>query len=211
MTGNSLFVCHRSAVVPGDPADPGLALVERLRRIGSCRCVFLGLVFLRFRSDYDGCAFLVLLRFLDIHARILEDQLSVIPFPFYLLYGAFAVELCLAAAEDGTVYIGTEGGLNYTKADGSIGSFKCDAVKTAFAAKNGKVYIASGKTLYCAADGKIEELQAFDSEILDMSGINDTYLLAENALYKLNGEKFERFFHNGANAISAASKGEGSK
>ena len=111
---------------------------------------------------------------------------------------------CLAAADDGTVYIGTEGGLNYTKADGSIGSFKCEAVKTAFAAKNGKVYIAAGKTLYCAADGKIEELQSFDSEILDMSGINNTYLLTENALYKLDGEKFERFFHNQANAVSLA-------
>lgn len=112
--------------------------------------------------------------------------------------------LCLAAGADGTVYIGTEGGLNYTKNDGSIGSFKCGCVQAAFAAKNGKVYIASGKTLYCADGGKIEELQSFECDILDMSGVNDTYLLTENALYKLDGEKFERFFHNEANAFSLA-------
>ena len=107
---------------------------------------------------------------------------------------------CLAADKNGVVYIGTEGGLNYTKADGSIGSFPCGAVKTAYTAKNGTVYFATDRTVYSAVDGKIEEIQTFDGDIRAMSGTNEVYLLAENALYKLENGKFERFFHNEANA-----------
>lgn len=108
--------------------------------------------------------------------------------------------LCLAAGADKTVYIGTENGLNYTKADGSIGSFKCGRVQALYAAKDGTVYIASGKTLYSAADGKIKEFQTFDDNIRDMSGDGDVYLLADSAVYKFEDGKFERFFHNEENA-----------
>ena len=103
---------------------------------------------------------------------------------------------CLAGGGDGTVYIGTDGGLNYTKADGSLGSFKCDAVKTAYTAKNGTVYFASENTVYVAKDGQIAELQSFEEKLCEFSGADDVYLLAETALYKFNGEKFEKFFHN---------------
>ena len=103
---------------------------------------------------------------------------------------------CLASGSDGTVYIGTENGLNYTKADGSFGTFKCDAVKTIYSAKNGSVYFASGNSAYCASNGKITKMQSFESEVRDMSGIDDVYLLTADALYKLEDGKFERFFHN---------------
>ena len=54
---------------------------------------------------------------------------------------------CLANGADGTVYIGTENGLNYTKADNTLGTFKCGAVKTLYSAKNGNVYFASENTV----------------------------------------------------------------
>ena len=38
---------------------------------------------------------------------------------------------CLAEC-GGTVYLGTEKGLNYTKADGTLGAFPCPAVKAVF-------------------------------------------------------------------------------
>lgn len=112
--------------------------------------------------------------------------------------------LCLGSDKNGVVYIGTESGLNYTKADGSFGSFACGAVKTIFTAKNGIVYFATDRTVYSVADGKIAELQNFDSDICDMSGIDNTYLLAENALYILENGQFVRFFHNEAEARKIA-------
>lgn len=115
---------------------------------------------------------------------------------------------CLAAGENETVYIGTEAGLNYTKADGSLGSFKCDAVNTAYTAKDGTVYFATSNKVYTAKDGKIAELQSFDEELYEFSGIDEVYLLAENTLYKLDNGKFERFFHNGAEARNLACSNE---
>ncbi len=104
--------------------------------------------------------------------------------------------LCLASDANGTVYIGTDEGLNYTKADGSFGTFRCGSVNMLYSDKNGKVYFAADKTLYTAVKGKISEFQSFDEKICDMSGIDDTYLLTEAALYKLDGDNFVRFFHN---------------
>ena len=115
---------------------------------------------------------------------------------------------CLAADNDGTVYIGTDGGLNYTKSDGTIGSFKCDAVKTAYTAKNGTVYFATASTVYTANKGIITELQSIDSEAMEFSGIDEIYLLAADALYKLENGKFERFFHNEAGATNLACTNE---
>lgn len=111
---------------------------------------------------------------------------------------------CIAGGADGTVYIGTDSGLNYTKADGSLGSFKCDAVKTAYTAKDGTVYFATANRVYTAKEGKIAELQSFDAELYEFSGIDEVYLLAENALYKLENGKFERFFHNDAGSTNLA-------
>lgn len=111
---------------------------------------------------------------------------------------------CLASGTDGTVYIGTENGLNYTKADNTIGTFKCGAVKTLYTSKNGNVYFASENTVYGIKDGKIAEVQTFDCEIRDMSGVDDVFLLTANALYKLDNNKFERFFHNEVNASKLA-------
>ncbi len=111
---------------------------------------------------------------------------------------------CLAADKNGNVYIGTDGGLNYTKTDGSIGSFKCDAVKVAYTAKSGVVYFATENTVYTVEDGKISELQSFDAKICDMSGVDDVYLLASDAVYKLDDGKFARYFHNEADATNIA-------
>ncbi len=108
--------------------------------------------------------------------------------------------ICLAGGLDGTVYIGTDGGLNYTKADGSFGAFLCGAVKTISVANDGTVYFTSGKTLYQVKEKKISELQSFETEICDISGKEDLYLLTENDLFILNDGKFIRFdFHNETN------------
>lgn len=112
--------------------------------------------------------------------------------------------ICLVADKNENVYIGTDGGLNYTKADGSIGAFKCGAVKTSYAAKDGTVYFATDRTVYTAIDGKIAELQSFDADICEMSGIDDVYLLTANALFKLENGEFVRFFHNEAKATNLA-------
>lgn len=112
--------------------------------------------------------------------------------------------LCLGADRNGIVYIGTDSGLNYTKADGSFGTFACGAVKTIYTAKDGTVFFATGSTVYTVKDAKIEELQTFDGEICEFSGIDDVYLLVSNALYKLENGKFERFFHNEENAVLLA-------
>lgn len=111
---------------------------------------------------------------------------------------------CLAADKNNNVYIGTEGGLSYTKADGSFGTFACNPVKTIFAAENGIVYFATERTVYTVSDGKIAELQSFDNDICDMSGINDVYLLTSDALYILEDGKFVRFFHNEVNSTKIA-------
>lgn len=111
---------------------------------------------------------------------------------------------CLAASSDGTVYIGTENGLNYTKNDGTIGTFKCGAVKKLYSAKNGNVYFASENTVYGITEGKIAEIQTFDSKIRDISGVDDIYLLTADILYKLENGKFERFFHNNVDSSMLA-------
>lgn len=117
--------------------------------------------------------------------------------------------LCLAADKDGVVYIGTESGLSYTaKEEGCFVSFPCGRVSTLFSAKNGTVYFASEKTLYSVCGGKIAEVQSFESEIRDMSGIDDVYLLTADTLYILENGKFVRFFHNEANADKIAINNE---
>ncbi len=102
--------------------------------------------------------------------------------------------LCLAADKNGSVYIGTDGGLNYTKADGSMGSFPCNKVQTVFAA-NGAVYFAAGNVLYTVNDGKIFEMQTFEDDVIQMSGTDEIYLITASWLYILENSKFEKYFH----------------
>ena len=111
---------------------------------------------------------------------------------------------CLACDKNGNVYIGTDGGLNYTKADGTMGSFPCNAVKTAYTSAEGTVYFATENTVYSVNGGKIEEMQSFDGEICAMSGTDGVYLLTSDTLYKLENGKFERFFHNEVDAYCLA-------
>lgn len=101
---------------------------------------------------------------------------------------------CLAADENGAVYIGTDGGLNYTKTDGSMGSFPCGRVQAVFAA-NDAVYFAAGKVLYTVRNGKISEIQSFDDDVIQMSGTDEIYLITASWLYILENGKFEKFFH----------------
>lgn len=102
--------------------------------------------------------------------------------------------LCLGAGTDGTVYIGTDCGLNYTKADGSFGSFPCGEVSNIFAAKNGKVYFTSANILYCAENGKIAELQQFEEDITGISGEDRTFLVTASVIYELVDGEFKPFF-----------------
>ncbi len=115
------------------------------------------------------------------------------------------VALCLASDKNGVVYIGTQGGLNYTKADGTFGNFSCGEVKTIFAANDGTVYFASGKTVYTVTDGKISEFKTFDEEVRDISGEDKVYLLTSDNLYHLENGDFARCpFHNETVAVNLA-------
>ena len=60
---------------------------------------------------------------------------------------------CLAEC-NGNIYIGTEKGLNYTKADGSMGAFPCESVKAIHSSDN-KVYFAGKNIIYVIENGKI--------------------------------------------------------
>lgn len=102
--------------------------------------------------------------------------------------------LCLGAGQDGTVFIGTDCGLNYTKADGSFGLFPCGAVSRIFTAKSGKTYFASGKVLYIAENGTIAEMQQFDEDITGISGDDRIFLTTASAIYELVEGAFVRYF-----------------
>ena len=78
--------------------------------------------------------------------------------------------LCLASGADGTVYIGTENGLNYTKSDGGFGSLACGCVQAINAADDGTIYFASGKIVFCIKNGKICELQILDEDVVAIKG-----------------------------------------
>ena len=118
--------------------------------------------------------------------------------------------LCLAAdKKTGAVYIGTDEGLNYQKADGSFGSFQCGAVKVLFAAENGCVYFASENTVYSLNDGKISEMQTMPETVAGISGDKDVFLITESAIYKLGKEIFEGYYFTEAPARGvAASNGK---
>ena len=89
--------------------------------------------------------------------------------------------LCLAADSDGTVFIGTESGLNFTKADGTFGTFACGKVTNAHA--DGKnVYFSADKTIYLFNEGKISELQTFEEEITGISGKDTIFVITSISL-----------------------------
>lgn len=102
--------------------------------------------------------------------------------------------LCLGKGTDGTVYIGTDSGLNYTKADGSFGSFPCGSISNIYTTASGIVYFTSGKTLYELADGKISEKQTFEEEITGISGDDRTFLITNSLIYELVDGEFKVFF-----------------
>ncbi len=115
--------------------------------------------------------------------------------------------LCLGADNGGNVYIGTENGLNYTKADGTLGSFPCGKVQMIFSAGD-MVYFASGNELYTAANGEISSMQTFEDEVIQMSGTDTLYLITPSYLYILNDGKFEKFFHTEFMPTDIAISGE---
>lgn len=100
--------------------------------------------------------------------------------------------LCLASDANGTVYIGTDSGLNYTKADGSFGSFACDAVSVIHVIGE-KVWFAANKTVYLFENGKIAEIQTFDEEIKGISGEKEAFLLTSGVLYRLIDGEFKPY------------------
>lgn len=115
--------------------------------------------------------------------------------------------LCLGADKNENVYIGTENGLNYTKADGTLGAFPCGKVQMVFAAGD-TVYFASGNELYTAVNGEISQFQSFEDEVICMSGTDTLYLITPSYLYILNDGKFEKFFHTEFIPADIAIKGE---
>ncbi len=96
---------------------------------------------------------------------------------------------CLGYSEDGTVYIGTDCGLSYTKKDGTFGNFPCGNVSRIYS-DGEKVYFSCEKTLYVAEDGKITEFQTFPEEITGISGNSDVFVITADYLYKLEGDEF---------------------
>ncbi len=99
---------------------------------------------------------------------------------------------CLAEC-GGNVYIGTEKGLNYTKADGSIGSFPCASVKAIYSAGD-MVYFAAKNTIYVVYNDGISELQTLDEDVICFSGTDKLYLITPQWLYHLKDGKFEKYF-----------------
>ncbi len=95
---------------------------------------------------------------------------------------------CLASDDKGTVYIGTDCGLNFTKADGSFGSFPCGNVNVIHIMGN-KIWFAADKIVYLFEDGKISEIQTFDEEIKGISGEKEAFLITSYTLYRfIDGE-----------------------
>ena len=115
--------------------------------------------------------------------------------------------ICLGAGTDGTVYIGTDAGLNYTKADGTLGSFKCGKISAIFAF-DGVVYFGCGNELYAVKGGEISLFQTFEDEVITMSGTDELYLITPSYLYKLEDGKFNKFFHAEFITTDLAIRGE---
>ena len=101
--------------------------------------------------------------------------------------------LCLGAGNDGTVFIGTDCGLNFTKEDGSFGSFACGSVDMIHVIGE-NVYFTSDKTLYVYNGGKISEVEIFDEKITGISGENELLVITSSMLYRLADGKYAPFY-----------------
>ncbi len=114
--------------------------------------------------------------------------------------------LCLSSSKDGTIFIGTEKGLNYTKKDGSFGSFSCGAVTVIAEGENGKVFFASSKTVYVCENGKIRELQTLEEEVKGITYATETFLITEDNIFRFEDGVFKHFYGNEikAEGISSA-------
>lgn len=104
--------------------------------------------------------------------------------------------LCLAVSPDKTVYIGTDCGLNYTKPDGSFGSFACPAVSNIFTHTDGRIFFSCGNTLYLIENDKIREFQTFNEEITGISGEENIFVITPSLLYILENGVFVRYLEN---------------
>lgn len=113
---------------------------------------------------------------------------------------------CLAEC-NGNVYIGTEKGLNYTKNDGTLGAFPCPSVKAAYSAGD-KVYFSAKNIIYEITDGKINELQKLDEEVICFSGTDKIYLITPQWLYHFKDGKFEKYFRTESELTDIAVTGE---
>lgn len=112
--------------------------------------------------------------------------------------------LCLAEAPDGTVYIGTDCGLSYTKPDGSFGSFSCSPVSRIFASNDGRIFFSSSSVLYVIENGFIREFQVFNEDITGISGEDRIFVITSEILYILENDKFVRYLENEAPANGLA-------
>lgn len=113
---------------------------------------------------------------------------------------------CLAEC-NGTVYIGTEKGLNYTKEDGTLGSFPCPRVKAVYSAGD-KVYFAAKNTVYVVENGKITELQTLDEDVICFSGTDIIHLITPGWLYRFKDGKFEKYFRTESELADIAITGQ---
>ncbi len=113
---------------------------------------------------------------------------------------------CLAEC-NGTVYIGTEKGLNYTKEDGTLGSFPCPRVKAVYSAGY-KVYFAAKNTVYVVENGKITELQTLDEDVICFSGTDIIHLITPGWLYRFKDGKFEKYFRTESELADIAITGQ---
>ena len=99
---------------------------------------------------------------------------------------------CLAES-DGNVYIGTEKGINYTKADGTLGAFPCASVKAIFSTED-KVYFAGKNVIYVIENGEISEFQTLDEDVITFSGTDTLFLITPDWLYRFEEGKFVKYF-----------------
>ncbi|MBO7178911.1 MAG: hypothetical protein J6V78_01095 [Clostridia bacterium] len=113
--------------------------------------------------------------------------------------------LCLGASGDGTIFIGTENGVNYRKKNGEFGAFSCGAVSVLAQGKDGVVYFASGKTVYICEKGKIRELQTLEEEVKGITYATETFLITADNIYRLEDGKFNFFYDNELKAEGVSS------
>lgn len=101
--------------------------------------------------------------------------------------------LCLGTCDDGTVYIGTDCGLNRIDSDGTLTSFPCPAVSNIFVSENGCVFFSCENILYVMQNGKVDEFQTFKDEITGISGEEKIYLATSEMVYVLEENGFVPF------------------